>query len=250
MPSFEKKREEIAVMVRELSEQDSSSSGADQFATDDEVNRRINEEAHRLYGILVEVRAQEYYHAAAEFTSLAGQERYELPVRLMQLLGARVSDGNTERQMRVWSYQQLAELRNMRNNTSGSGQFRYFHYRLQGRYLNIQPAPATSDAFTFYLDYIPQFDELVNDDSTFAGINGWEKWIALGAGVEILNKEESYEQAQILQGRQDKLETQIRNLAAERDAGLPHGTQDTRRDWPGRRRGRRWTDEDGFTWRR
>lgn len=233
-------------MVRELTDQETDDQ-ATAFVEDAEVDDRLNEWLRLLYNLLIEVRGQEYYHTATSFTSQSGVSSYPLPASFMQLLGVRAYDGNTEVPVAPWSYQELFALRN--SASSGGATLHSFRYRLQGSSISIQPAPP-STSFTFYIDYVPAMAELLNDNDTFDGVNGWEKWAVYGAAIDIANKDESMELAQSIAAQRNVLEAQIRKMAPERDAGLPHGTQDTRRDWGGSRGRSFWVDPGGFTWRR
>jgi hypothetical protein len=85
----------------------------------------------------------------------------------------------------------------------------------------------------------------VNAGDTFDGVNGWEDWACYGAAVDMLNKEESLEQAQALQAQRAVLDSQIDALAGNRDAGMPEVVGDVMRDWLdlgvyGRRNDWRW----------
>jgi hypothetical protein len=226
--------EELRSAVRALADQ-ATIGAALPFVRDAELDERINEALAELYDLLIQHRGHGYYHAERSFSTASGQTQYPLPDDFYQLLSVRITDGTAWHQPDVWQMQDLATLSALQL-AGGSGLGRYF-YRLQAGALSIRPAPV--DTITVHLDYIPAFPGLKGPKERFDGVNGWEKWACLTAAAELALKEENLELASSLQARRSDVEQKIRALAGSRDAARPPRIQDTRRDWWGRRYGRR-----------
>ena len=64
-------------------------------------------------------------------------------------------------------------------------------------------------------------------DTVFDGINGWEAFATLDAGVQMLNKEESDASAQITE--REILRQRLVGMADDRDAAMPARVNDVRR---------------------
>jgi hypothetical protein len=222
-------------MVRELADAETATP-ATHFVDDTELTARINEALRQLYDRLVAARGQEYYATAAVATSfVAGTAAYNLPADFYQLLGARVTDGTYWAQCEPWGYQDLAALLNESAVTSPT--IHRYRYRLQGGTIVFRPTPRLT-SHSYVIDYVPAMTALVLGTDTFDGINGWERWAALTAAIDIANKEESDPSGLIAQ--RAVIDDAITRLGGQRDAGRPVAIQDTRGDRYGQRRAYEW----------
>jgi len=227
--------DELQPRVRELADMETSAASS-HFVDDTELNRAINRALKQLYNKLILVRGDDYYATSATIATVANQAAYALPADFFQLLGVMAYDASGNyRDLPKWSYRDLADLMNLEVG-SNSG-LELYRYRLVSSNVEIRPQPTTAAHTLKYL-YIPAMTELALAADTFDGVNGWEDWACYTAAMDMLNKEESYEQAAALAQKRAPLEQQIEALAGSRDAGRPDKVQDTRRDWAGRRRRR------------
>lgn len=146
----------------------------------------VNGALAELYDVLVAARGHEYYATDADIAIVSGTSLYSLPTDFYELLSIRLN----------WDSFFIEELHPMgvRERTRYEMLVGIFErgtpkaYRLQGtqtasaRTVEILPVPTR--AVTCRIRYIPLFANLVDDTSTFDGVNGWEKLVALKAAIE------------------------------------------------------------------
>lgn len=218
---------EMRTRARELADMQTSNQ-AQAFITDAELTRALNRNIKQLYQKLIAARGDDYYAKVTTFPSQVGIATYALPTDFMALLMLAVSDGSIVVPVQRFNLKQWADLRYLQNVQSND--LTLYRYRPLASNIEIRPAPATAN-HTFTMYYLPAFAELVNGSDTFDGINGWEDWAIYGAAIDMLNKEESYDQANALMAQRAVLDQQIDQLAGARDAGMPETWGDTARDW-------------------
>ena len=218
---------EMKTRTRELADMQTSNQ-AQAFVTDAELVRHLNRGVKQLYQKLIIARGDEYYAKSTTFPSVAQQANYALPADFMQLLMLAVTDGQLVIPVPKFTMKQWADLRYLQNVTSND--MSVFRYRIVGPNIEVRPQP-TSAQYTFTMYYLPAATSLALDADTFDGINGWEDWACYNAAIDMLNKEESFEQAQSLLLQQKQLEGQIDALAGARDASMPERFGDVERDW-------------------
>ncbi len=218
---------QMRTRVRELADMETSAQ-ASAFVDDAELTRAINRALKQLYGKLVVARGNDYYATITTMATVVDQANYALPANFMQLLKVVVTDGSRWKPLNRWGYDEWANLRELEANTGG---IEFYKYQLVGANIEIRPVPKVT-SHTLHIHYIKTFTELAADGDTFDGVNGWEDWSAYKVAIDMLNKEESFEQASALAAQQRELEQQIEAMAGNRDVGEPPTMQDTRRDWP------------------
>lgn len=216
--------------VRELADMQTSNE-AQAFVTDAELKRALNRNLKQLYQKLIIARGDDYYATRYTTALVANQAEYAFGLFVpdfMQLLGIDITDGTRVVPMPKFILKEYADLKYLENlNTNDLGMFRY---RLNKQGIEIRPMPRTAN-YSLTLHYLPAFTELVNAGDTFDGVNGWEDWACYGAAIDLLNKEESFEQAAALQAMRGTIDGQIDALAGARDAGRPEFVGDVMRDW-------------------
>lgn len=218
---------EMKTRARELADMQTSNQ-SQAFITDAELVRHLNRGVKQLYQKLIIARGDEYYSKSTTFPSVANQATYALPADFMSLLMLAITDGQIVRPVPKFTMKQWADLRYLQNVTNNDSSV--LRYRIVGPNIEIRPQPSSS-SYTFTMYYLPACTTLVADGDSFDGINGWEDWAVYNAAVDMLNKEESFEQAQSLMLQQRQLEDQIAALAGARDASMPETSGDTMRDW-------------------
>jgi hypothetical protein len=218
---------ELRQRARDLADMQTSNQ-AQAFVTDAELDRTLNRALKQLYQKLIIARGDEYYAKSTTFPTVANQATYSVPSDFMALLTLNVTDGTRVIFTPKFNFKQWHELKYLENLSSNDLSF--YRYRLVGPNIEIRPAPKlTTHTFTLY--YLPAFTPLVNAADTFDGVNGWEDWACYTAAIDMLTKEESLEQAQLLAGQRNELDAQIAALAGNRDAGLPEVVGDSMLDW-------------------
>lgn len=146
----------------------------------------INGALAELFDVLVAARGHEYYATDATIAVVSGTSLYALPTDFYELLSIRLYwDANFIEEMHPMGVRERTRYE-MLTNIFERGTPKA--YRLQGtqtasaRSVEILPIP--SRAVTAQIRYIPLFSPLTDDTSTFDGVNGWEKLVALKVAIE------------------------------------------------------------------
>jgi hypothetical protein len=226
---------EMRQSARELADMEQST-----FISDEWLTNRIDEHCQRLYDKLIIANGPMYYAKSNGGTAtVSGQSLYtwaELAApdfyRLVSLI---VSDGNDFAELGSFDYTDLPYLLKIQESVG------YVHVcqlrrQVRAEGIDIRPAPE-SNALTITLHYIPSMQRLTEPEQTFDGINGWERWVALGAAIDMRIKEETDPSG--LYAQRSEMEKDIMQLASGRDAGRPNMIKRTRR-----RHWWRWGDDD------
>lgn len=224
---------ELRQRARELADMETSAQ-ASAPVDDTELNRRVNSALKQLYQRLIITRGDDYYAKSHAFPTVANQAVYAVPADFFQLLNVSVTDGSNHRDVHRWGMKDWSALRQLEQGGASSA-IENYRYRIVGQSFEVRPQPTTA-AHTFTIYYLPAFSPLVNDADTFDGVNGWEDWACYTAAIDMLTKEESFEQAQALAAVRAAIEKQIDTLAGARDAAMPERVQDVRKDWATTRR--------------
>ena len=223
--------------ARELADMQTSNQAA-AFVTDAELTNAVNRHLKQLYNLLIIARGDEYYAATTAFA--IGGSSANLPLLVpafMALLSLSATDGRRVVWVPKFNLKQWAELVYQQNTSTA--ELDDYRYRLMGNSLEIRPG-VVNVSHSFTLHYLPAFVPLVFDGDVFDGVNGWEDWAIYGAAIDMLNKEESLEQANSLMAQRAQLEGQITKLAGARDAGMPEVVGDTMKDWDNYSQRNRW----------
>ena len=180
------------------------------FLSDTEWNTNINSAAAELYDILVSV-AEDYYTTSATITTSGATAT--LPSDFYKLVGIDYSLGGQNVPMSPFVFRDRLLYANQNGNT--------LRYRLVGSSLTFIPTPPTQ---SMTLWYVPAFQKLTLDASTFNGVNGWEDYIVADAAMKALMKEESDVSA--IMAEKAGIEKRIRNMAPNRDQGRAEAVTD------------------------
>ncbi len=214
-------------MVRELADQESIAPTTALVDTD-ELESRANESLSALRDLMIQLQSMEWVETKTkDITTIAGTNRHAVPDDFYMLLDVRGSDGNMQNQLSPWRYQEQAQLR-----VSGlSPRVWDLRYRLNGRYIEFLPTPASSGDHV-YVDYIPAYVPVSGTSMIFEMPYGWWKWAALHAAIDLMAKDAMDGSAgSSLLVEKFKLEDgRIRSLCSMRDNGRAHRIADTRGD--------------------
>jgi hypothetical protein len=228
---------ELRVALRELVDEESSSSGASSLIAAPELDRRINEAIPSYYNLLVGACGQEYFVKKHSWELEADVAEYSLPLDFFSALAFEMQYDRWYFEIFSWTQQDTARLRNLRE--LGGWGYAYLlwahdwmRYRIQGPKVELLPAPNRSDAYTLHLRYVPTVPKLIEAQDEIDGVNGWEKYVYWHAAIPILMKGET--DTTDARRQLAMIEAEIRAHAPKRDRGRPEVVQDTAQDdWVG-----------------
>ncbi len=192
------------------------------FLTDVEVLRLVNQQIKELYDLLLSARGHDYYITESTISIGVGlgvsssSSVYALPATFYQLKSVTLEWGTDDHEL-VKPLNSVSARANMVSPSGTWGRRCDKGYRMRGANIEFLPTPTSS--VTCRLQYVPAFTDLATNGS-FDGVNGWEKLVAVGVAMEMLDIEEEGSGAR-LQGLFDRQMMRIRKLAADRDADNP-----------------------------
>jgi hypothetical protein len=186
------------------------------FLSDAEWDRFINQAGTTLWDLLVSARGHEYYEQNVPLNTSPGSAIVALPQDFYQLITVIAN----------WGSQQLEELDSLDHlgdqttfrNWGQWGQYSPKVWRVRGapsgHVLEFFPTP--SAVTPLEVRYIPTWTDLESDSSTYDGINGFERLIALRAAIDALTLQNlpAAGQQQLYDREYDRIETMARDRAA------------------------------------
>lgn len=180
------------------------------FASDTELDLRINRAVAALYEQMVNAN-EEYFVSSADTTTTSGTNDYALPATFYRLIGVDLSTAASE-------FISLPRFNFAERNTRRNGGTNDdCVYRLWGSNVRIIPAPPAGR--TLRLWYVPAYTTLTSGSDTFDGVNGWEEWVAYEVAIGLWLKEES--DVTDLRHSQSLVWDRIMAAIAKRDSANP-----------------------------
>lgn len=198
------------------------------FLSTSEWNAEINASYQELFGLLTQKFGNDYF-VAAPFAILTDgtSDAYALPTDFFKLLGVDLQwPGSPTGWLTLTPFTFSERNRYAIPNLQGFLGATNLRYRLRGNYVLFAPVPAAGQ--TLRLWYSPRLAALSLDADTLDGVNGWEEYIVVDAARKALEKEESYEGAQVQAGAKGALIARIEAEAENRDATGLARTADVR----------------------
>lgn len=216
------------------------------FLTTDEWNSNINQSAFELYDILVTKFGDDYFLAPSIIFTTTGAGNYPLPDGSLQFLNTATNTVTTAPAIYKLvgvdcgvAVGNNAWVTLPRYNWVDRNKFVYpqlqanalgvfnLSYRQMGNQLFFIPHPSAGQYIQVW--YVPQLSQMLQDiDMLSFSISGWVEYVIVDAAIKALIKEESFDQANILQGVKTVLLERIETTAANRDVGQPNTVSDTR----------------------
>ena len=197
---------------------------------DPEVLRYVNQGCAEVYDLLVEARGRSYYAGEpVAITTTSDTVAYDLPGDFYRLVGVRRQDGEA-----LVSYDMIDEAQ--LSYDLGTATYPAA-YQLRGS--KIRLLPKHNAGTTILVTYVPSFTDLVDDDDTFDGINGWEEYVVAYAARRMALKDESFELAASMNEDLASVRERIQRLAPNRDVFRPERIADVR-GWAAIGRLTRW----------
>lgn len=216
-----------------------------QFLTTDEWNSNINQSVYELYDILVTKFGDDYFMAPPFIFQTTGAEYYTLPdgsanfhslntpgvtaPAMYKLIGVDCSAsiaGNAWVTLPRFNWIDRNKFVYPQLQANAIGLFN-LSYRQMGNTLQFIPRPAGNQFLQMW--YVPIMTQLLQDtDMLSFSISGWSELVILGAAIKALLKEESFDQANALQGLYNTQVERVNTQAANRDVGQPNTVSNTR----------------------
>lgn len=198
------------------------------FLSTSEWNAAINASYEELYGLLAQKFGNDYFVAAPYSIATDGvNDAFALPADFFKLLGVDLQwpsmpTGWLTLQPFTFSERNRYALPNLQGFLGATN----LRYRLRGPNVLFSPLPAAGQNLRLW--YAPRLTALVNDADTLDLVNGWEEYIVVDAARKALEKEESYEGAQVQAAAKAALIARLEAEAENRDATGGGRTADVR----------------------
>ena len=197
------------------------------YLTDVEILRLVNQQIKELYDLLLSARGHDYYIDSATIAIGVGlgvsssSSIYALPATFYQLKSVTLEWGTDDHEL-VKPVNSVGGRADFANQSATWDRYVCKGYRMRGPNIEFLPTPTSS--VTCRVQFVPCFTDLATSGS-FDGVNGWEKLVAVGVAMEMLDIEEEGSGGR-LQGLYERQLRRIRQLAADRDADNPTQIED------------------------
>jgi|SRR3954470_19032840 len=187
--------------------------GSNAFVPAVQALRLVNLACGEFYDLLVSARGHEYYINEATIPILGGTSRYNLPADFYELFSVTIAWGpqDVEEIPDYGSVRDRAAYQNglqwSRRNTKA--------FRLRGPQIEFLPVPGSP--ITATLQYLPAFPDLVLGGTSFDGVNGWERLIALRAAMDMcaIAQRDSGQIAQLYTAEKQRIQEMADDRAAQ-----------------------------------
>jgi hypothetical protein len=195
------------------------------FITDAGWNEFINSSYAELYDIVIESYEDYYIKDPLTITVQPGSNTIDLPSDFYKLKGIDYQEGLNPVQNNDWIDLRLFDFAKRNRNTNLSrviGNQPYKQYRILGDKIYIIPTENAGGSYRLW--YNPPITTLVDDTDEIDGVNGWEEYIVVDAGIKALVKEES--STTDLERAKQKLLDRIESSSKKRDVHEPNSVSD------------------------
>lgn len=190
-----------------------------EFVTDAEILDKANVSRKHLFAMLVEAGLHTVPESETTI-SPDGSLTYALPNDFYAAAGVFRKESDT------WVRLRLHSQRTYPRETVESVALTYRIYGYMEDAV-IEFSPKT-DSGTYKVRYIHMPADFAADSDTIDGVAGWEEWIVLDVAIDLMHKEQLFEEAEYLVRRKEKLERKIEAAMNERDALEGHSVRNVR----------------------
>ena len=201
--------------LRDEVRQRANMENADNFITDAEIDRYVNQSICAWRDMLVENRGQDFFTGSTTIT-LTGVSMYALPADYYQILNVSYVENGVFTTLTPYNRGDGATYA----NAGGTVPLRY---RVANNNLFVLPASAQG---SLLVTYVPLATTLTLDTDTLEVFNGWEEWIVLDAAMKALEKEAT-DTSQLFM-RREVTERRLMAQAQFNDRGFPESVTDVR----------------------
>jgi hypothetical protein len=154
--------------------------GPSAFVTPDQALRLVNLACGEFYDLIVSARGHEHYIDETDITTIAGQERYDLPPNFYEIFAVTILWGPQDVED-VPAYSAIRDRVRYLNGLQWARR-NCKAFRLRGQDV-IELLPVPTSECTLRIQYLPVFADLT--EGGFDGINGWERMIALRTAIDM-----------------------------------------------------------------
>lgn len=203
------------LQLRDEVRQRANMENADNFITDAEIDRYVNQSICAWRDMLVENRGQDFFTGSTTIT-LTGVSMYALPADYYQILNVSYVENGVFTTLTPYNRGDGATYA----NAGGTVPLRY---RVANNNLFVLPATAQG---SLLVTYVPLATTLTLDTDTLEVFNGWEEWIVLDAAMKALEKEAT-DTSQLFM-RREITERRLMAQAQFNDRGFPESVTDVR----------------------
>jgi hypothetical protein len=190
-----------------------------EFVTDAELLILANRSLKMLFGKLVES-GQHTVTETIYTVPVDGSLNYALPTDCFTVAGVFRKDSDSY--LRLDAHDQRVHPRDTVESVAWSYRT---HGPLETSLIEFFPRV---DSGTYIVRYIGVPADMALTTDTYDGVLGWEEWAILDVAIDLLNKEQLFEAADRLQGRQDRMTQRIDAAASQRDMLENGGVSDVR----------------------
>jgi len=196
----------------------------DKFVTDSELNGYVNRSISELYDLIISCYGNDYYVGSENISLISNQSAYALPVTFYQMLGVDlVINDNNFITLKPFMFQERNQTKGYPAlSNSGGG----YSYHLRGSEIVFQPTPMATNSVKLW--FIPLAVVLVADSDTLQGFNGWEEYVIIDAAIKMAIKQEN--NVEELYRSKNDMVLRIKQMADNRDSGMPQRVQDVEYD--------------------
>ena len=191
------------------------------FVSDSELNDYINSSIAELHDILIQSYGEDYYINETTFSTIVGQESYDLPTDFYKMRGvdARLT-GTRWLTLQPYNFNERNRFEDFGVwDLNGTATIRY---RILGNKVRFTPNP--DRVVEVRLFYVPMAQELVNDTDQLTDFNQYSEYVITDAAIKMLVKEESDATPFVIQ--KAALKERIETASKNRDVGSSESISD------------------------
>ena len=206
----------------------------------------LNQAGADLYDQLVAVRGADFYEKTTTISVVANTASYNVPNDFYQVLSLEIPLNSSHTiQLRRMSREERPLLESTGPYTAFSAGVPYA-YMLHGanavngvgQTIELQPTPHSAANAVLY--YVPAPERMANENSTWDGIAGWERYMVDWTCIKIGERERDPELVSMKRASLNEMKDRIKTLAIGRDALEPARVRDVTltgesSGWRGRR---------------
>lgn len=192
----------------------------------------LNQAGADLYDQLVAVRGADFFEKTNTISIVANTATYNVPNDFYQVLSLEVPLNSSHKiQLRRMGREERPLLETAGPYTAFSPGVPYA-YMLHGanavngsgQTIEFQPVPETAVNATLY--YVPAPERMANENSTWDGIAGWERYMIDWTCIKIGERERDPELVSMKRASMNEMKDRIKSLAKGRDALEPARVRD------------------------
>ena len=192
-----------------------------EFVTDAELTSYINASIAELHDLLVQSYGSDYFLSETTFSTISGQDSYDLPTDFYKVRGVDVDLNNGDFvTLKKFNFNE----RNIFNNVASwsLSNIPYVRYRVMGNKIRFTPLPESNRTVKIW--YIPLATKLIDDTDTLDDFNQYSEYVIVDVAIKMLQKEES--DVTILLAQKQQLKLRIEAASQDRDAGESESISD------------------------